>query len=110
MGKRQRRPPPPMPVPTRLQRLVARVQRPVLLLMAAAIGASAVAKLYLLAKALSSGVYIGASRIGPARVYLLQTDPGHYWVSIAWDGVLSLVLLALAVALGWSLMALRKPK
>lgn len=110
MGKRQRRPPPPMPTPTRLQRLVARVQRPVLVLVATAIGASAMLKLYLLAKALQSGVYIGVSRVGPTRIYPLQTDPGHYWFSIAWDSVLSLVLLALAVALGWSVMALRKPK
>ncbi len=109
MGKRKRRPPPPMPTPTRLQRLVARLERPVSMLMAAIIGASAVVKLYLLAKALLSGVYIGVSRVGPPRIYLLQTDPGHYWFSIAWDGVLSLVLLALAVALGWSMMALRKP-
>ncbi|WP_254459381.1 hypothetical protein [Xanthomonas sacchari] len=109
MGKRQRRHPPPAPPPSRAQRLVARLQRPVLLLVAAAIGASAVLKLYLLAKALLSGVYIGGSRIGPPRIHLLQSDPGHYWFSIAWDGVLSLVLLALAVALGWSVMALRKP-
>ncbi|MET0550743.1 MAG: hypothetical protein ABW002_15890 [Xanthomonas sp.] len=109
MGKRQRRPPPPMPPRSRLQRLVERVQRPVLLLMASAIGASAVVKLSLLVKALLSGVYIGASRIGPPRIYLLQADPGHYWFSIAWDGVLSLVLLALAIAIGWSVMAQRKP-
>ncbi|WP_295912731.1 hypothetical protein [uncultured Xanthomonas sp.] len=110
MGKRKRRPPPPMPTPTRLQRLVARVQRPVLLLMAAVIGASAVVKLYLLAKALLSGVYIGVPRAGPKRIYQLATDPGHYWFSIAWDSVVCLVLLALAIATGWALMALCKPK
>ncbi|KMM75669.1 hypothetical protein ACP93_10355 [Xanthomonas sp. NCPPB 1128] len=99
-----------MPTPTRLQRLVARLERPVLVLMVAVIGASAVVKLYLLANALQSGVYIGVPRAGPKRIYLLATDPGHYWFSIAWDSVLCLVLLALAIAAGWSVMALRKPK
>lgn len=110
MGKRKRRPPPPMPTPTRLQRLVARLEWPVLMLMAAVMVACAAMKLYLLANALQSGVYIGVPRAGPKRIYLLATDPGHYWFSIAWDGVLCLVLLALAIATGWSLMALRKPK
>lgn len=109
MGKRQRRPPPPVPPRSGLQRLVARLERPVLLLMAAVIGASAAIKLYLLAKALRSGVYIGAARGGPKRIHVLEADPGHYWFSIAWDSVLCLVLLALGIAAGWSVMALRKP-
>ncbi len=110
MGKRKRRPPPPMPTPTRLQRLVARLERPVLMLMAAVMVAVAAMKLYLLANALQSGVYIGVPRAGPKRIYQLATDPGHYWFSIAWDSVVCLVLLALAIATGWALMALRKPK
>ncbi|MCW0401651.1 hypothetical protein NB688_003738 [Xanthomonas sacchari] len=110
MGKRKRRPPPPMPTLTRLQRLIARLERPVLMLMAAVMVAVAAMKLYLLAKALQSGVYIGVPRAGPKRIYQLATDPGHYWFSIAWDSVVCLVLLALAIATGWALMALRKPK
>lgn len=72
--------------------------------------AVAAMKLYLLAKALQSGVYIGVPRAGPKRIYQLATDPGQYWFSIAWDSVVCLVLLALAIATGWALMALRKPK
>ncbi|MBB4127770.1 hypothetical protein GGR77_003092 [Xanthomonas translucens] len=81
-----------------------------MVLMAAVICASAVMKLYLLMKALLSGVYIGAARGGPKRIYVLEADPGHYWFSIAWDGVLCLVLLALGIATGWLVMALREPK
>ncbi|WP_369940639.1 hypothetical protein [Xanthomonas medicagonis] len=112
MGKRKRRPPPPPPLPplSGLQRLVARLERPLLLMMAAVIGASAAIKLYLLTKALLSGVYIGSARGGPKRIYVLEADPGHYWFSIAWDSVLCVVLLALGIATGWSVMALRKPK
>ncbi|WP_267118616.1 hypothetical protein [Xanthomonas sacchari] len=99
-----------MPTLTRLQRLIARLERPVLMLMAAVMVAVAAMKLYLLAKALQSGVYIGVPRAGPKRIYQLATDPGHYWFSIAWDSVVCLVLLALAIATGWALMALRKPK
>jgi len=80
------------------------------LLVVALAAASALLKLYLLVKALLSGVYTSGSRFGSPQVYLLDTDPGRYWFWMAWDGVFTVVLLLLAVAIAWVFLVLDRPK
>ncbi|NYF21596.1 hypothetical protein HDC36_003065 [Xanthomonas sp. JAI131] len=80
------------------------------LLVVALAAASALLKLCLLVKALLSGVYTSGSRFGPPRVYLLEADPGRYWFWMAWDGVFTVLLLLVAVAIAWVFLVLDKPK
>jgi len=80
------------------------------LLVVALAAASALLKLYMLVKALLSGVYTSGSRFGASRVYLLDADPGRYWFWMAWDGVFTVLLLLLAVAIAWVFLVLDKPK
>ncbi|MBN6111922.1 hypothetical protein JR063_10085 [Xanthomonas sp. CFBP 8700] len=90
--------------------MAGRLRWPVSLLVVALAAASALLKLYVLVKAVLSGVYTSGSRFGSPQVYLLDADPGRYWFWMAWDGVVTLLLLLLAVAIAWVFLVLDKPK
>ena len=110
MGKRRRRQHGSATARGSGRRLPGWLRWPVSLLVVALAAASALLKLYLLVKALLSGVYTSGSRFGSPQVYLLDTDPGRYWFWMAWDGVFTVVLLLLAVAIAWVFLVLDRPK
>jgi hypothetical protein len=110
MGKRQRRQHENAATRGFGRRLAGRLRWPVSLLVVALAAASALLKLYGLVKAVLSGVYTSGSRFGSPQVYLLDADPRRYWFWMAWDGVVTLLLLLLAVAIAWVFLVLDKPK
>lgn len=110
MGKRRRRQHTRESPPGFGRRLAGRLRWPVSLLVVALAAASALLKLYLLAKALLSGVYTSGSRVGSPQVYLLEVDPRRYWFWMAWDGAFTVLLLLLAAAIAWVFLVLDKPK
>ncbi|WP_369934462.1 hypothetical protein [Xanthomonas tesorieronis] len=111
MGKRQRRQQGSAPARgAGRRRLSGWLRWPVSLLVVALAAASALSQLYVLVKALLSGVYIGGPRFGSPHVYLLDVDPRRYWFWMAWDGVATLVLLLLTVAIAWVFLLPDKPK
>lgn len=112
MGKRRRRQQKsePAPAPGFGHRLAYRLLWPASLLLVVTIAATAMLKLYMLVKALLSGVYTSWSRFGPTQVYLLDVDPRRYWYWMAWDGFFTVLLLLLALAIAWVFLVLDKPK
>ncbi|WAH65118.1 hypothetical protein [Xanthomonas hortorum] len=90
MKKRPKSPPPPTPIPANSRIVDWLVGLVVLVIAVACCG-----RLWLLLQAVISGRHVSVVRGRPARTFYADTDPQRYWISIGWDGLWTIALLAM---------------
>lgn len=110
MGRHERRQRTHEPAPAPARRLAEWLRWPASVLAVATVAAGGLVKLYLLVTSLLSGVYTNVRRVGPTQVYVRDADPQGYWFWMAMDGLFTVLLLLAAVATGWVLLVLSRPR